>query len=100
MEAIALGDVDEKINDIATAVDTRIIKLNQEYEHAVSSRLRIGAHVHLNHNLEPEYLHGQGCTVIARDGDRWILRLNNPVKEFADKDLRVTAGQIEMPTGT
>jgi hypothetical protein len=99
VEAIGRGDVDDDIDDVATAVNARIRTLNQEYEAAVSRRLRVGAHVRLNHNLEPQDLHGQPCTVVARDGDRWVLRLHNPIGKFADKDLRVSATQIAMPEG-
>jgi hypothetical protein len=97
VDAIDRGDLDEPIEDIATAVNARIRVLNEQYDLAVASRLRVGSHVHLNHNLEPQYPHGQGCTVIARDADKWVLRLANPVGEFADKDLRVSGTQIAMP---
>jgi hypothetical protein len=33
--------------------------------------------------------------VVTKEGDKWIVRLDEPVGRFSDGDLRVWATQIE-----
>jgi hypothetical protein len=58
------------------------------------SRLPVGDKVRLGHNLRPQYLHGRSATV-AREREKWIVRLDESVGRFADGNLRVSATQIE-----
>jgi hypothetical protein len=39
--------------------------------------------------------------VIARDGDKWVVRLDDPVEgRYADGDFRVYATQLEIEPET
>jgi hypothetical protein len=66
-----------------------------------ASKLHVGDQVRLGHNLRPKYLHGRSGTVIARDGDKWVVRLDDPVEgRYADGDFRVYATQLEIEPET
>jgi hypothetical protein len=37
-------------------------------------------------------------TIIAKDGEKWLVRLDEPVGRFTNADLRVYARQLEPET--
>jgi len=93
--ALLLGALDEHLEEIATLVNNRIAALNVIAELVAASRLHLGDRVRLGHNLKPLYLHGKNATIIAKDGEKWIVRLDEPVGRFTNADIRLQAIQIE-----
>jgi len=93
--ALHLGVLDDHLAQIAQVVNTRLRAIDAVEELMASSRLHVGDKVRLGHNLRPQYLHGRNVTVVARDGEKWIVRLDESVGRFADGNLRVSATQIE-----
>jgi hypothetical protein len=47
------------------------------------------------HNLRPQYLHGRTVTIIAKEGEKWVVRLEEPVGRFTNADIRLFARQLE-----
>ena len=84
--ALLLGALDEHLDEIATLVNNRITALNAVAELVAASRLHVGDYVRLGHNLKPLYLHRKNATIIAKDGDKWIDRLDEPVGRFTNAD--------------
>jgi hypothetical protein len=76
-------------------VNDRLKAIAVVEELMAASRLHVGDRVRLGHNLRPQYLHGRSATVVTKEGDKWIVRLDEPVGRFSDGDLRVWATQIE-----
>ena len=37
-------------------------------------------------------------TIIAKDGEKWLVRLDEPIGRFTNADLRVTARQLDPET--
>ena len=97
--ALRLGALDDHLEEIATIVNDRIAALNAIDELVAASRLHVGDRVRIGHNLRPQYLHGRPATIVAKDGDKWIVRLDEPVGRFTNADLRLHAIQLE-PLGT
>jgi hypothetical protein len=64
-------------------------------ELVAASRLHVGGRARLGHNLKPQYLHGKNATIIAKDGNKWIVRLDEPVGRFTNADIRLQAIQLE-----
>ena len=93
--ALRIGTLDDHLEEIATLVNARIAAINAVAELIAASRLKVGDRVHLGHNLRPQYLHGQAATVVARDGEKWLVRLDEPIGRFTNADLRVYATQVE-----
>lgn len=93
--ALLLGALDRHLEEIATLVNNRIAALNAIAELVAASRLHVGDRVRLGHNLKPLYLHGKNATIIAKDGEKWIVRLDEPVGRFTNADIRLQAIQIE-----
>ena len=93
--ALHIGALDEHLLQIARVVNDRLKALEVIEELMAASRLHVGDRVRLGHNLRPQYLHGRSATVIAKDGEKWIVRLVEPVGRFVDGDLRVWAAQLE-----
>ena len=93
--ALRIGTLDDHLDEIATLVNARIAAINAVAELIAASRLKVGDRVHLGHNLRPQYLHGQAATVVARDGEKWLVRLDEPIGRFTNADLRVYATQVE-----
>jgi hypothetical protein len=93
--ALHLGLLDDHLAQIAQVVNTRLKALDAVGELIASSRLHVGDKVRLGHNLRPQYLHGRSATLVAQDGEKWLVRLDESVGRFADDDLRVSATQIE-----
>lgn len=97
--AFRLGVLDDHLEQIAVIINDRIRALNAIDELRAASRLHVGDHVHLGHNLKPQYLHGKGARIIAKDGEKWIVRLDKPIGRFTDADLRLSAIQLEPCSG-
>ncbi len=95
LAALRLGALDDHLEQLATIINDRIAALNAIDELRAASRLHVGDRVHLGHNLRPQYLHGKPATIIARDGEKWIVRLDEPVGRFTNADLRLRAIQLE-----
>ena len=93
--ALRIGTLDDHLDEIATLVNARIAAINAVAELIAASQLKVGDHVRLGHNLRPQYLHGQPATVVARDGEKWLVRLDEPIGRFTNADLRVYATQLE-----
>ena len=93
--ALRIGALDDHLDEIATLVNARVAALNAVAELIAASRLKVGDRVRLGHNLRPLYLHGQAATVVARDGEKWLVRLDEPIGRFTNADLRVYATQLE-----
>ncbi|MGH9299384.1 MAG: hypothetical protein ACRDZT_05660 [Acidimicrobiales bacterium] len=96
--ALRIGALDGHLEEIATLVNDRLAAIDAVEELVAASRLHVGDRVRLGHNLRPQYLHGQMVTVIAKDGEQWLVRLDEPVGRFTNADLRVHARQLE-PVG-
>ena len=69
--------------------------LNAIDELVAAGRLHVGDRVRLGHNLRPQYLHGRSVTIVAKDGDKWIVRLDEPVGRFTNAVLRLRAIQLD-----
>ena len=93
--ALRIGALDDHLGEIATLVNARIAAVNAVAELIAASRLKVGDRVHLGHNLRPQYLHGQPVTIIAKDGKKWLVRLDEPIGRFTNADLRVYATLLE-----
>jgi hypothetical protein len=93
--ALRIGALDDHLEEIGTIVNNRIVALNAIDELRAASRLHVGDRVRLGHNLKPQYLHGQEATIIARDGDKWVVRLDEPVGRFTNADIRLRAIQLD-----
>ncbi len=50
-------------------------------------------------HLRPQYLHGRSAKIVAKDGDKWLVRLDEPVGRFTNADLRLQAIQLESLGG-
>jgi hypothetical protein len=98
--AIRIGVLDDDLDRIAQSINDRLGSLRRASELIAETTLKVGDRVTLGHNLQPLYLHGQPARVVARDDDKWILRLEKPVGRFKNADLRVSAFQIETATNT
>lgn len=97
--ALGLGALDDHLEEIATIVKNRIAALHAIDELVAASRLQVGDCVCIGHNLRPQYLHGRPAKIVAKDGDKWIIRLDEPVGRFTNADLRLHLIQLE-PLGT
>lgn len=93
--ALRIGALDDHLEEIGKLVNDRIAALNAIDEVRAASRLHVGDRVRLGHNLRPQYLHGRAATIIAKDGDKWVVRLEEPVGRFANADIRLRAIQLE-----
>ena len=93
--ALLLGVLDEHLEEIATLVNNRIAALNIVAELVAASRLHVGDRVRLGHNLKPQYLHGKNATIIAKDGEKWVVRLDEPAGRVTNADIRLQAIQLE-----
>jgi hypothetical protein len=93
--ALLLGALDEHLEEIAILVNNRIAALNAVAELVAASRLHVGDRVRLGHNLKPQYLHGKNATIVAKDGEKWIVRLDEPIGRFTNADIRLQAIQLE-----
>ena len=98
--ALKIGALDEHLEQIARIVNDSIVALNVLDELIAASKLHVGDKVRLGHNLRPNYLHGRAATIIAKDGEKWIVRLDEPVQgKYANGDFRLSAIQLEPVNG-
>ena len=98
--ALRLGALDAHLGEIARIVNDRLAAVEAIEELIAASKLRVGDKVRLGHNLKPNYLHGRAATIIKRDGDKWVVRLDEPITgKFAKADLRLSASQLEPAQG-
>ena len=98
--ALRLGGLDGHLEELAREVNDRIAAVEAIQEMIASSQLHVGDKVRLGHNLRPNYLHGRSVTVLARDGEKWLVRLDEPVEgRYANADLRVYATQLQIGAG-
>ena len=93
--ALRVGLLDDHLEQIAKLVNQRFAAVNAADELIAARRLHVGDHVRLGHNLKPQYIHGKMVTIIAQEGDKWVVRLDEPVGRFTNADLRVSAIQLE-----
>lgn len=98
--ALRTGVLDGHLAEIAGIVNDRLRAIEVIEELIAASKLRAGDRAHLGHNLRPNYLHGRPVTIIGKDGDKWLVRLDEPVGKFVNADLRVYATQLEPISGT
>jgi hypothetical protein len=96
--ALRIGALDSHLEEIATLVNNRLAAIDAVEELIAASHLQVGDRVRLGHNLRPQYLHGRMVTIIAKDGEMWLVRLDEPVGRFTNADLRVHARQLEPET--
>lgn len=96
--ALRIGALDGHLEKIATLVNDRLAAIDAIEELIAASHLQVGDRVRLGHNLKPQYLHGRMVTIIAKDGEKWLVRLDEPVGRFTNADLRVYARQLEPET--
>jgi hypothetical protein len=95
--ALRTGALDGHLDVLAREVNDRLAAVQVIEELIAASKLNVGDKVRLGHNLRPKYLHGRSGTVIAQDGDKWVVRLDEPVEgRYADGDFRVYATQLEI----
>jgi hypothetical protein len=101
LAALRTGALDGHLDALAREVNDRLAAMEVIEELIAASKLHVGDQVRLGHNLRPKYLHGRSGTVIARDGDKWVVRLDDPVEgRYADGDFRVYATQLEIEPET
>lgn len=98
--ALRIGALDDHLDQLGEIINERIRALNAIDELVAASKLKVGDRVRLGHNLRPLYLHGQPATIIAKDGDKWVVRLDKPVGRFTDADIRLQAIQLEPAEGS
>lgn len=99
--ALHVGALDQHLPEIARVVNDRLAAIEAVEELLASSRLHVGDKVRLGHNLRPNYLHGRAATIVAKDGEKWIVRLDGPpAGKYANADLRLYATQLETALGT
>jgi len=93
--ALRIGALDSHLEEIAALVNDRLAAIDALEELIAASHLHVGDRVRLGNNLRPQYLHGRMVTIIAKDGEKWLVRLDEPVGRFTNADLRVYARQLE-----
>jgi len=55
----------------------------------------VGGRARLGHNLRPQYLHGRTVAIVAEEGEKWDVRLEEPVGRFTNAYIRLYARQLE-----
>jgi hypothetical protein len=93
--AVRTGALDGHLERLAKAVNERFAAVDAIKELAAASRLHVGGRARLGHNLKPQYLHGRTVTIIAKEGEKWVVRLEEPVGRFTNADIRLYARQLE-----
>lgn len=101
LAALRVGALDAHLSEIAQIVNDRLAALDAIAELVAASKLHVGDKVTLRHNLKPNYLHGRAATILRKGGDKWVVRLDEPITgKFANADLRLSALQLEPMRGT
>jgi len=98
--AIRVGLLDDHLDRMITTVKTRLGAVEAAAQVIAAATLKVGDRVELGHNVQPLYMHGKTARVIARDGEKWVVRLEHPVGRVKNPDLRVSATQLATVTGT
>jgi hypothetical protein len=93
--AVRTGALDGHLERLASAVNERFAAIDAIEEIVAASRLHVGGRARLGHNLRPQYLHGRIVSIIAKEGEKWVVRLEEPVGRFANADIRLYARQLE-----
>jgi hypothetical protein len=93
--AVRTGALDGHLERLASAINERFATLDAIEEIVAARRLHVGARARLGHNLRPQYLHGRTVTVIAKEGEKWVVRLEEPVGRFTNADIRLYARQLD-----
>jgi hypothetical protein len=85
--------LDGHLEVLGTIANDRIVARNAVDELRAASRLHVGDRVRLGRNLKPRYVHSRPATSIAThgDGDKWVVRLDEPVGWFTDAGIRLRA---------
>ncbi len=100
LAALQVGALDAHLSEIAHIVNDRFAAIEAIEELIAAAKLHVGDTVRLGHNLKPNYLHGRAATIIKKDGDKWVVRLDEPITgKFANADLRLSASQLEPAQG-
>jgi hypothetical protein len=93
--AVRTGALDGHLERLASEVNERFAALDAIEETIAARHLRVGGRARLGHNLRPQYLHGRTVTIIAKEGEKWVVRLEEPVGRFTNADIRLFARQLE-----
>lgn len=100
LAALRVGALDAHLPEIAQIVNDRLAALDAIAELVAASKLHVGDKVTLGHDLKPNYLDGRVATILRKDGDKWVVRLDEPITgKFANADLRLSALQVEPMRG-
>ncbi len=93
LAALGVGALDGHLEVLGTIANDRIVARNAVDELRAASRLHVGDRVRLGRNLKPRYVHSRPATSIAThgDGDKWVVRLDEPVGWFTDAGIRLRA---------
>lgn len=77
-------------------MNDRLAAIEAIEELIAAARLHVGDTVRLGHNLKPNYLHGRTAKIIKKDGNKWVVRLDEPITgKFSNADLRLSARQLD-----
>ena len=77
--ALRMGALDGHLEELASAVNERFAAIDAIEELLAARYLRVGGRARLGHNLRPQYLHGRTVSIIAKEGEKWVVRLEEPV---------------------
>jgi hypothetical protein len=88
LDAIARGELDDRLTALAEAIDARRRLLHTVRSATVLAGLRVGDLVRINHAISPRYLAGLQATVVELDDHAATLRLQRPVGRFSTGVLR------------
>ncbi len=95
-----LGRLDAHLVEIAHVANDRLAACEAVEELIAAAKLHVGDTVRLRHDSKPDYLHGRAAEIIEKDGDKWVVHLDEPTTgRFAVADLRLPATQLEPARG-
>jgi hypothetical protein len=92
---IVAGALDDRLDELMAAIDTRLAELARLRSEHVLARLRPGTRVVIGAVAEPKYLRGQAGEVHEIDGDVVVVCLDAPVGRFTSGHVRCPAWLIE-----
>jgi hypothetical protein len=99
LDAIAAGDLDDRLGAIAAAVEARRRLLLTVRSATALAALCVGDVVRMNEQISPRYLAGRHGTVLALDDHAATVRLEHPVGRFANERVRCPPLTLEkLPT--
>jgi len=88
LDAIAAGDLDDRLGAIAAAVEARRRLLLTVRSATALSALCVGDVVRISEQISPRYLAGLHGTVVGLDDHAATVRLEHPVGRFASGRVR------------